>query len=178
MLAQRAISGETIARDQLLRELEPMVVSTVRLVVGSNRWLAEDAAQEALLAIASGLTGLREPRAIRVWALRVATQRALRFARRERLRLLRQENIESDLAAEGPDPGRRSAIKESFDALPPKLRTTAVLRLHVGLSEDETAEVMGCSVGTVKSNLHDARRHLSAALTMRGYAPANRKEVL
>ena len=53
--------------------------------------------------------------------------------------------------------GRAAAIKEAFDRLPPAMRATAVLRLYVGLSEEETAETLDCSVGTVKSNLHDAR---------------------
>jgi DNA-directed RNA polymerase specialized sigma24 family protein len=39
-----------------------------------------------------------------------------------------------------------------------------VLRLYVGLSEAETAEVLRCSLGTVKSNLHDARKRLAASL--------------
>jgi DNA-directed RNA polymerase specialized sigma24 family protein len=39
------------------------------------------------------------------------------------------------------------------------------------MSEAETADVLGCSVGTVKSNLHDARRRLTQSLTEAGYAP-------
>jgi hypothetical protein len=75
-LARRASAGETAAADELLRELEPLVVRTVRLVVGSGPWTAEDAAQDALLDIDRGIHSLRDPRAVRAWALRVATQRA------------------------------------------------------------------------------------------------------
>jgi DNA-directed RNA polymerase specialized sigma24 family protein len=46
-----------------------------------------------------------------------------------------------------------------------------VLRLYAGLSEEETAEVLGCSLGTVKSNLHHARRRLTRALRERGFEP-------
>jgi RNA polymerase sigma factor (sigma-70 family) len=55
-------------------------------------------------------------------------------------------------------------LKEAFDALPPKLRATAVLRLYVGLSESEAAEALGCPVGTVKRRLHDARLRLARDL--------------
>ena len=89
-LAQRAMDGDPAALDELLRELQPLVVRTARLIVGSGSWAAEDAAQEALLDIARGVEDLREPHAIRSWALRVATTRALKVARRERLLSLRR----------------------------------------------------------------------------------------
>jgi DNA-directed RNA polymerase specialized sigma24 family protein len=79
--------------------------------------------------------------------------------------------VDPGLAAE-PSDERAAALKDAFDRLPPKLRATAVLRLYVGLSEAETAEVLGSSLGTVKSNLHDARKRLAASLGERGFAPA------
>jgi len=173
-LARRASAGETAAADELLRELEPLVVRTVRLVVGSGSWTAEDAAQDALLDIDRGLRSLRDPRAVKAWALRVATQRALKVSRRERLLWLRRApSLDPELLAEsgGPETGRSAAIKAAFDILPQRLRATAVLRLYVGLSEDETAEVLGCSLGTVKSNLHDARKRLAGELRERGFEP-------
>jgi RNA polymerase sigma factor (sigma-70 family) len=111
---------------------------------------------------------------VKAWALRVATQRAIKASRRERLLSLRRSpNIDPELVAESGEtgPARSAAIKAAFDLLPPRLRATAVLRLHAGLSEEETAEVLGCAVGTVKSNLHDARRRLARALRERGFEP-------
>lgn len=146
---------------------------TVRLVVGSGSWAAEDAAQDALLDIDRGIHSLRDPQAVKAWALRVATQRAIKVSRRERLLSLRRSpNLDPELLAAGEtETGRSAAIKAAFDLLPPRLRATAVLRLHAGLSEQETAEVLGCSVGTVKSNLHDARQRLTSALRERGFEP-------
>ena len=71
-----------------------------------------------------------------------------------------------------PEYGRSAALKDVFDRLPPVLRATAVLRLYLGLSEAETARALDCPLGTVKSNLHDARRKLSATLLERGFAPS------
>jgi RNA polymerase sigma factor (sigma-70 family) len=115
---------------------------------------------------------------VRTWALTIATHRALKVARRERLLLLRSTSHVEELQAAAPSEGREAALKQAFDRLPSRLRATAVLRLRAGLSEEETAEALDCSVGTVKSNLHDARKRLTQWLTEAGYAPSveHRKE--
>jgi RNA polymerase sigma factor (sigma-70 family) len=170
-LASRANAGDSVALNELLAELRPLVVQTARLVVGSGSWAAEDAAQEALLDISRGISKLRDPAAVRTWALRVATRRALKVARRERLLRVRSDSQAEGLQAPATTEGRETALKQAFDRLPPRLRATAVLRLHAGLSEEETAVALGCSIGAVKSNLHDARKRLTHVLTEAGYAP-------
>jgi RNA polymerase sigma-70 factor (sigma-E family) len=49
-------------------------------------------------------------------------------------------------------------------ALPERQRAVVVLRYYEDLTEAETAEVLGCSVGTVKSQAHDAIRALRRGL--------------
>lgn len=170
-LAWRANAGDSAALDELLAELRPHVVQSTRLVVGSGSWAAEDAAQEALLDISRGISKLRDPSAVRTWALRIATRSALKAARRERLLRRRSADGVEELQAPAPTEGREFALNQAFGRLPPRLRVTAVLRLQVGLSEAETAAVLGSSVGSVKSNLHDARKRLTEMLTEAGYAP-------
>lgn len=177
-LAVRAHAGDSAALDALLAELRPLIVQTARLVVGSGSWAAEDAAQDALLEISRGIGKLRDPEAVRTWALMIATRSALKSARRERLLRRRASHAVEDLVAPSTADGRAVALKQAFDRLPPRLRATAVLRLQAGLSEAETADVLDCSVGAVKSNLHDARKRLTQLLTEAGYAPTvgQRKE--
>lgn len=176
-LATRANAGDAAALNELLGELRPLVVQAARLIVGSGSWAAEDAAQEALLDISGAIGGLRDPSSVKAWALQIATRRALKVARRERLLRARRGPAE-DLEAPALIEGREAALKQAFDRLPPRLRATAVLRLHAGLSEEETATALGCSLGAVKSNLHDARERLARSLTEAGYAPTveQRKE--
>ena len=177
-LARGAVAGDRAALDELLRELEPLVVRAARLIVGSGSWTAEDAAQDALFDVVRGVTTLRAPEAVRTWALRIATTRAIKVARRERLLLLRRAPATApELGVEHSDE-RSAALRDAFDGLPPRLRATAVLRLYVGLTEAETAEVLGCSLGTVKSNLHDARKRLAASLGREGFAPGAPKPKL
>lgn len=177
LLARRACAGDAGALNELLTELRPVIVRATRLVVGSGSWAAEDAAQDALLDITRGIGGLRDPEAVRAWAVRVAIRRAIKIARRERLLGARRARaIEPELAPGlASSDGRQAALKQAFDRLPPRLRATAVLRLHAGLNEEETADALGCSVGAVKSNLHDARKRLSNALREAGHAPTTQQ---
>jgi RNA polymerase sigma factor (sigma-70 family) len=170
-LARRAQAGDSAALNALLGELRPLIVQTARLTVGSGSWAAEDAAQDALIDISRDISNLRDPAAVRLWALRIATRRALKVARKERLLRFRSVAAAEQLAPTAPLEGRAAALKEAFDHLPPRLRATAVLRLQSGLSEEETAKVLSCSIGTVKSNLHEARKRLTQAMTKAGYTP-------
>jgi RNA polymerase sigma factor (sigma-70 family) len=156
---------EANASGAVLVELEPLVVRTVRLVVGSGSAVAEDAAQDALLELNRALPRLRDNAAAPAFAARIAARVAVRAVRRERrFALLRRRVDESFVSVASGQPAELVELKEAFDRLPPGQRATAVLRLYVGLSEQETAEALGCSVGTVKHQLHDARAALTTYL--------------
>lgn len=45
----------------------------------------------------------------------------------------------------------RDQLLDLLDGLPPRRRAAVVLRLYCDLSVDETAEILGCTTGTVKS---------------------------
>jgi RNA polymerase sigma factor (sigma-70 family) len=163
-LARSASAGNRAALEELLRELRPPAVRAARLIVGPGSWAAEDAAQEAMIDISVSIEKLRDPRAVHAWALRIATRRALKTARWERVRrVIRREAEIPEREFEEVD-ARHAALMGAIRALPPRQRAVLVLRLYSGLSEAETADVLGCSVGTVKSQLHDARRRLAAEL--------------
>ena len=58
----------------------------------------------------------------------------------------------------------RDYLLRALAALPPGQRAVLVLRYFVDLSEGETAEVLGCSVGTVKSQAARALDRLRSAV--------------
>jgi RNA polymerase sigma factor (sigma-70 family) len=150
--------------EELLSELEPLVVRTVRLVVGAGSSIAEDAAQEALLELSRALPGLRDQGAAQAFAARIAARVAIRVAKRERRFAALGFRTRYSPEPHVVQPFELVELKEAFDQLPPRQRATAVLRLYVGLDEQETAEALGCSVGTVKRQLHDARHKLARYL--------------
>ena len=59
---------------------------------------------------------------------------------------------------------RRLDVLRALGGLTPRQRATVVLRYFEDRTEQDTAEVLGVSVVTVRSQTHDALRHLRAAL--------------
>lgn len=54
----------------------------------------------------------------------------------------------------------RQAVIAALMQLPPKQRAVVVLRYFTDLSEAQTAQLLGCSIGTVKRSCHDALARL------------------
>ena len=86
----------------------------------------------------------------------------------ERRRPWRRETATEVLpepAAAATDVDRRLAVLALLGSLPPRRRAVLVLRYFCDLSVEDTAEAMGCSEGTVKSQaaraLETLRAHLS-----------------
>jgi RNA polymerase sigma factor (sigma-70 family) len=57
---------------------------------------------------------------------------------------------------------RRLLLDHALAQLTPRQRATVVLRFYDDLSERDTAELMGVSIGTVKSQTHAALARLRA----------------
>lgn len=98
------------------------------------------------------------------WLLAIVADQA-RAARRTRVRRLR---VVDDFA-ELPDAPAREAgadldLERAISRLADRQQLAVHLHYFVGLGVDETAAVMGCSPGTVKSTLFDARTRLRALL--------------
>jgi RNA polymerase sigma factor (sigma-70 family) len=98
------------------------------------------------------------------WLLAIVADQA-RASRRSRLRRLRVV----DEHAEVPDaPATDSNVDVDLERAITQLAERQQLAVHlhyfVGLNVDETAAVMACSPGTVKSTLYDARTRLRALL--------------
>jgi RNA polymerase sigma-70 factor (sigma-E family) len=62
----------------------------------------------------------------------------------------------------------RLALRDALLALPPRRRAVLVLRYLEDLPESQVAEILGCSVGTVRSQNHKAIAQLRLALPSLG----------
>jgi RNA polymerase sigma factor (sigma-70 family) len=64
----------------------------------------------------------------------------------------------------GDHESARVDLRRAVDALPKRQRIAVTLHYYLDFPIAEVAELMSCSVGTVKSNLHDARHNLAERL--------------
>lgn len=126
---------------------------------------AEDVLQTALLRLAKHWARrLESPEAyVRAALVNLAKDRG----RRSHLVPV-PTDADPDLSTAGSDPAEAIAARAHLDqilaTLPPRQRVTVVLRVVDGLSEAETAALMQCSPGTVKSNLARGLDKVRAAL--------------
>ena len=97
----------------------------------------------------------------RAWLLMLTSDRSRSLRRRLRRPIwVPTEPSALDNGPDSADLDLRSAVAR----LPPRQRQAVMLFYYASLTAEETAEVMGVSLGTVKSTLHDARKRLATIL--------------
>lgn len=135
--------------DELIRLLSPYVGRICGAIALAD---GDDAAQQTFIAVLRNLRSLREPAALHGWVRRIAVREAYRAAARHA-----PPADGLDLRAELPDLDEAADVRHVLSQLRPEHRAVLVLRHLDGLSEAETAELLGVPEGTVKSRLHRAR---------------------
>jgi len=129
--------------------------------------LAEDATQQALLAIWRDLPTLRDPARFDAWAYRLLVRACYAEGRRTshwtpNLRILQvDEPAAADALSLVVD---RDQLERGFRRLSIEHRAVVVLHHYLDLSLEAIAEILGVPIGTVRSRLHHAMRGLRAAL--------------
>ena len=116
--------------------------------------LAEDLVQDAFVRLAGRFRDLRNPDAFEWYLRRTVVNLArshFRHLRVERRYAEAQQGRFSEPQRDTPDPAEREELWQALLALPERQRTAIVLRYYEDLSEAQTADVMQCPVGTVKS---------------------------
>jgi RNA polymerase sigma-70 factor (ECF subfamily) len=157
-LVLRAQTGDRDALDALLASVQETLYRYLLSLVGEPRQ-AEDVLQETFIRVYRKLGWLREPQLFRPWAYRIATREAFRHLKRER-RWAAQVRDEEALKAFAAPPAREefaqvssAQLHESVAGLSPASRAVVVLYYLHEMSLEETADVLGLPLGTVKSRL-------------------------
>src|SRR3954453_3619195 len=129
--------------------------------------LAEDATQQALLAIWRDLPQLRDPANFDAWSYRLLVRACYAEGRRTRawapnLRILPvDEPVGPDASSSVAD---RDQLERGFRRLSIDHRAVVVLHHYLDMPLETVAETLGIPIGTVRSRLHHAMRGLRAAL--------------
>lgn len=179
-LVDRARGGDRAALDALLRRHHTRLHLLCRRLC-ADRGDAEDATQEALIAIVRGLPRYDGRAAFTTWSYRVTTNACLDQLRRRSRRPIPAE-VGSDGAEPTPllddraarddaDPEVRALVAEgrtqlqaALAALPEEFRVPVVLRDVADLDYAEIADLLGLAPGTVRSRISRGRARLARAL--------------
>lgn len=172
---------------EILMERHAARVYRVAFGITRNDADAEEVVQDVFLSLFEKIAAFEERAALGTWLYRVATNRALLRRRGKRLEL--EVSLEDQLPTfrdDGHRAGERSflladwsasaedgllsdetqaLVRRAIDILPPHYRAVVMLRDVEELSNEETAEILGEAVSSVKSRLHRARMALREQLT-------------
>ncbi|SCG73564.1 RNA polymerase sigma factor [Micromonospora coxensis] len=168
-LARAAARGEPGAVDALLTAVRPEVLRLCARLL-PHREDAEEACQDALLALARGIGGFEGRSSFHTWLYRLTANRARSTYRGLRRRWL----VESGGAPlpDPPDPRRTSVVAgtrldllDALDSVRPELAEALTLRDVLGLTYREIAALADVPEGTAKSRVHLARRQVRQRLS-------------
>ena len=179
-LVSRGTQGDLDAFNLLVEHYQrPLFNLCLRLL--NSPEAAEDATQDAFIAAYRALRRFRGG-GFRAWLFRIAVNACYDELRRRRARPAHSLDVphgESGRTLDVPNPGPTleemaqtaelgGVIHEAVSALPPDQRLAVVLCDVQGLDYAEIAEVMGVSLGTVKSRINRARSRLRTSLLQSG----------
>ena len=136
------------------------VTRAVDLIV-RDRAAAEDIAQDVFTELLVRWGRISQYDIPEAWIRRIAIRRAIRWARRERIRSTLLGWLEPPRPAE---PAIDADLESAIRALSPQQRAAVVLHYFEDRPLPEVASLLGCSHATAKVHVFKARRRLAAAL--------------
>ena len=124
---------------------------------------AEDLLQTALAKMIPRWSRLRDPDAAEAYLRRVMTTTYLKWWRRHWRNEVPSETVPDAPGADVyAEVDARDQLRRALATLAPRQRAVVVLRFYEDLSEERVAELLGCSVGNVKSTASRALAKLRA----------------
>ena len=169
-LARDTAQGHQGATTRLLRALGPQIFSVLRALLGHGDPDIDDVAQESMVAIVRGLGAFRYESSVAYFARRVTVQRASvalrhrRAARRSAVATRVEPDLDERVESAAPTPlgaalaaERMAAFRDIVTELPEEQVEALQLRVLLGHSIEEIAEITAAPVNTVRSRLRAAK---------------------
>ena len=164
---RRAQAGDDHAFETLYREHSPRVYALCLRLSGGSSDDATELLQDVFIRAWRGLRNFRGESAFSSWLHRLTVNAMLERARSEKrrtARVLSMEEPPTDLALVEEQPDVQMDVEAAIAALPEGARIAFVLHEIEGYQHSEIAEQLGVAEGTVKAQLHRARKLLIRAL--------------
>lgn len=166
------------ALEELIKREQKNIFATFAYL-SKKRENVADLTQEALMRMARGLAGLKNPKTFKSWLNQIVTNlfydELRKSTRKPQLVSIDNEPDEYSFSKQIPDPRHKPAeramsseldkvIRSEIQSLPEHFRIAIILRELQGLSYEEIAEATHTTIGTVKSRIARARGKLQDGL--------------
>ncbi len=170
-LAQASSKGDMIAFEEVYNRHHRRVYAIcLRMLKNSNE--AEDLTQDVFIQLHRKIGSFRGDSAFTTWLHRLTVNQVLMHFRK---RTVKMEKVTDEgetpvqIVKGSEKPGKmpvvdKIALDNAIKELPNGYRNVFVLHDIEGFEHEEVARILGCSVGTSKSQLHKARHKLRKLL--------------
>ena len=170
-LTQAAAKGDMAAFEEIYQRHHRRVYS-ICLRMLQNTYEAEDLTQDVFIQLYRKVGSFRGDSAFTTWLHRMTVNQVLMHFRKRNVKYEKttEEGDTPDQVVAGTaDPDKmpivdKIALENAIDQLPVGYKNVFVLHDVEGFEHEEVARILGCSVGTSKSQLHKARLKLRKLL--------------
>ncbi len=179
VIVRKIQGGDVDAFDALILKYRERVYSVIYNLT-SNREDASDLTQETFIKAFQSINRFKGKSSFFTWLYRIALNTSLTYLRKNKLRrffsfekMVDEDHTEGFIENMTADSDSDKAalmselqekLNDAFQKLSVKHRTVITLFEIDGLSHKEIAEIVGASVGTVRSRLHYAKQFLQGEL--------------
>jgi RNA polymerase sigma-70 factor, ECF subfamily len=166
-LIAAALKGDAQSFSRLCEQYYPALVAMAYAQL-ADRGMAEDAAQEALLAAYRGIAKLKQPGRFAGWLMSICRNIAIDMAKAR----AREKHTESVDCSPVLDTSRQESdivavVRQIISQLEPNMREIIYLRYYSRMSYDRIAQVLGISEEAVNGRLRRARDRIRRQLQRR-----------
>ena len=132
---------------------------------------ADDVLQNVFIKVYKGIKNFKEDSKLYTWLYRIATNESLTFLKKrarhlqisnEELQTRIVDNRESDVYFNGDD--IQLALEKAIAQLPEKQQLVFQMKYHQDMKYEDMSEILGTSVGALKSSYHIATKKVTALL--------------
>lgn len=172
-LIEKIQTGDATAFQELFERYNKLILNVCYRLIG-NKDEAEDVTQDVFLKIFRSARHFKQRSRVSTWIYRIAINCSLNQLRRKKY----QRWLSLDFQTESPEPAgfepcsddcperavhqqeQEKIVLKAINSLPADQRVALVLQRYDGLSCQEIATIVGCSVGAVQARLHRAKKNL------------------
>lgn len=164
-LIKRSREGDNLAMEAIYERYKRPIFNLVYRYT-YNAAVAEDLLQDIFLKMFTHLKDLQKEETFVAWLYRIAINTCYSYLRSKKTPLQKtiplegQEGKIDNKTSATHDKTLKKPLDDAIQSLPPKLKSVFLLHDVQGYKHREIARMLGCSVGTSKSQLFKARMKL------------------